>query len=89
MKQFQHEVDTTIAGREDEEEMAARRQKDKRHKSLETELLQLQEVRQKNTQHLEQVSVELNNANKAKLALEKSKKLLETEHAEMDGVKLN
>ena len=41
MKDFQHEVDAAIAGRE--EAMAAAREKDKRCKSLETELLQLQE----------------------------------------------
>lgn len=41
MKDFQHEVDTAIAGRD--EAIAAAREKDKRCKSLETELLQLQE----------------------------------------------
>jgi len=40
MKDFKHEVDTAIAGRE--EAMAAAREKDERCKSLETELLQLQ-----------------------------------------------
>lgn len=41
MKDFQHEVDTAIAGRD--EAISAAREKDKRCKSLETELLQLQE----------------------------------------------
>jgi len=41
MKDFQNEVDTAIAGRD--EAIGAAREKDKRCKSLETELLQLQE----------------------------------------------
>ena len=41
MKDFQHEVDTAIASRE--EAMSAAREKDKRCKTLETEMLQLQE----------------------------------------------
>ena len=41
MKDFQHEVDAAIAGRD--EAISAAREKDKRCKSLETELLQLQE----------------------------------------------
>jgi len=41
MKDFQLEVDTAIAGRD--EAISAAREKDKRCKSLETELLQLQE----------------------------------------------
>jgi len=41
MKDFQHEVDAAIAGRD--EAISAAREKDKRVKNLETELLQLQE----------------------------------------------
>ena len=41
MKDFQHEVDSAIAGRD--EAIAAAREKDKRCKNLETEMLQLRE----------------------------------------------
>jgi len=41
MKDYQHEVEAAMAGREDA--ISAAREKDKRCKSLEAELLQLQE----------------------------------------------